>query len=97
MPRSHSQLSQFMNAIFSHLNMANNENYELKAVCVEDIFKIVVILTVANFLPISIVGCIASFVVVNFSKVGPLKKIDAAQIEKEFSQSTTSSRDQISW
>ncbi|KAI9251629.1 hypothetical protein EDC94DRAFT_621669 [Helicostylum pulchrum] len=32
-----SQLSHFVNAIFSHFNMANNENYELKAVCIEDI------------------------------------------------------------
>lgn len=35
---------------------------------------------------ISIIGCIASFGVINFSKVEPLKKSDAAKIEKEFSQ-----------
>lgn len=35
---------------------------------------------------ISIVGCIASFGVINFSKVEPLKKTDAEKIEKEFPQ-----------
>lgn len=41
---------------------------------------------------ISIVGCIASFGVINFSKVEPLKKTDAEKIEKEFPQQQTSKK-----
>ncbi|KAI8076721.1 uncharacterized protein B0P05DRAFT_443637, partial [Gilbertella persicaria] len=33
---------------------------------------------------VSIVGCIASFGIVNFSKVDPIKKVDAKIIEREF-------------
>ncbi|KAG1076929.1 hypothetical protein G6F42_025188 [Rhizopus arrhizus] len=39
--KSDSQISQFVNAIFSHLKMAHNESYELKAVCIKDIFNTV--------------------------------------------------------
>lgn len=41
---------------------------------------------------ISIVGCIAARGIINFSKVEPLKKSDAAQIEKEFSSQTSKKR-----
>ncbi|CEP15290.1 hypothetical protein [Parasitella parasitica] len=40
----------------------------------------------------SIVGCIASFGIINFSKVEPLKKSDAALIEKEFGSQTNKKR-----
>lgn len=38
---------------------------------------------------ISTVGCISARGIINFSKVEPLKKSDAAQIEKEFGSQQT--------
>jgi hypothetical protein len=41
---------------------------------------------------ISIVGCIAAFGTINFSKVEPLKQSDVEQLAKEFPQPATKKR-----